>query len=250
MEFFDSLFDFAFDELGLEDNAFAAYVAKFKSFMKWAMSKRYHDNIEYQKFSFAEKDKAVVCLTPEELKNLSKFKFEIDRLSKARDLYCFGCYTGLRFSDIATLRREHFQDGYIVKNITKTKEDDRIPILPQVKLILDKYDDESAFPLPRLSNPKLNEYIKQCCELAEIKTPTIKYKYKRNQVIETVHPKYELITVHTARKTFITIGFMLGMNVKIIKSITGHKKEATFDKYLKIADEMKKTELEKAWSKI
>lgn len=125
--------------------------------MKWAMNKGYHSNLEYQKFSFAEKDKAVICLTPEELKALANFKFENERLSKARDLYCFGCYTGLRFSDIATLWREHFQNGYILKNITKPKEDDRITILPQAKAILDKYDDGSVYPLPRLSNPKLNE---------------------------------------------------------------------------------------------
>ncbi|MGQ8335666.1 site-specific integrase [Sunxiuqinia sp. A32] len=247
LEFFDGLFDFAFDEMDLEDNAFAAYVAKFKSFMKWAANKGYHTNLEYQKFSFSEKDKAVVCLTPDELKILSNFDFENERLEKARDLYCFGCYTGLRFSDIATLRHEHFQSGYIVKNITKTKEDDRIPILPQAKEILNTYSNGSIYPLPRVSNPKLNEYIKECCELARIDTPTIQYKYKRNQVIESVLPKYKLITVHTARKTFITIGFILGIDTKVIKSITGHKKDSTFDKYLKIADEIKKEKMLDAW---
>ncbi|HKJ42213.1 MAG TPA: tyrosine-type recombinase/integrase, partial [Sunxiuqinia sp.] len=237
LELFDNLFDFAFNEMDLEDNSFAAYIAKFKSFLKWALDNGYHNNLEYQKFSFAEKDKAVVCLTPDELKTLTNFKFEKERHTKARDLYCFGCYTGLRFSDIATLRHEHFQNGYIVKNITKTKEDDRIPILPQAKAILDKYNKGSIYPLPRLSNPKLNEYIKECCEQAKINTPTIRYKYKRNKIVEDVFPKHKLITVHTARKTFITVSFTLGMDVKTIKSITGHKKEATFDKYLKIANE-------------
>lgn len=63
-------------------------------------------------------------------------------------------------------------------------------------------------------------------------------------------PKYKLITAHTARKTFVTLSFYLGMDVKTIKSITGHKQDKTFDKYLKIADEMKKTKMNEAWGKI
>lgn len=40
------------------------------------------------------------------------------------------------------------------------------------------------------------------------------------------------------------------MDVKVIKSITGHTQDKTFDKYLKIADEMKETEINKAWGKL
>lgn len=250
LQFFEKLYDYAFEIEDIENNTFAAYIAKFKSFLEWSIDKGYYKSLEHRKFSFAEKDKSVVCLTPDEFKTLYNFKYESQKLAKARDLYCFGCLTGFRFSDIASLRYEHFQDGYIVKNIQKTKQDDRIPILPQAQTIIDKYNDGSIYPLPQLSNPKLNEYIKECCELAGINTPTIKHRYRGNKIIETVHPKYELITVHTARKTFITIGFIKGLSVKIIKSITGHKKEATFDKYLKIADELKKEEMLKAWENL
>jgi len=67
---------------------------------------------------------------------------------------------------------------------------------------------------------------------------------------EVTKPKYKLITAHTSRKTFITLSFFLGMDVKVIKSITGHTQDKTFDKYLKIADEMKETEINKAWGKL
>lgn len=250
LQFFEKLYDYAFEVEELENNSFAAYVAKFKSFLEWSLDQGYYKSLDHRKYSFTEKDKSVVCLTPDEFRTLYNFDFESPRLGKARDLYCFGCLTGLRFSDIASLRYEHFQSGYIVKNILKTKQDDRIPILPQAQVILDKYNDGSIYPLPRLSNPKLNEYIKECCELAKIDTQTIQLEYRGNKVIETVFPKYKLITAHTARKTFITIGFMKGLDVKIIKSITGHKKEATFDKYLKIADEMKKEEMFKAFGSL
>ncbi|WP_430813980.1 site-specific integrase [Carboxylicivirga sp. RSCT41] len=250
LQFFDNLYDFAFEELDLEDNAFASYVAKFKSFMKWAKKQKYHGNDAYKEFSFSEKNKNVICLTPDEFKALYNLKIEEGRLDKARDLYCFSCLTGLRYSDMKTLNRAHIKGDIIQKNIKKTTEYDSIPLLPQALEILNKYNNESFRPLPIISNQKLNDYIKECCELAEINAPTVKISYRRNKISEAVFPKHQLITVHTARKTFITIGFMMGLDVKIIKSITGHKKDATFDKYLKIADDFKKEKLLNAWNNL
>ncbi|MFW6275142.1 MAG: phage integrase SAM-like domain-containing protein [bacterium] len=254
LEFFDNLYKYTFetekseDETELENNTFATYLAKFKSFLEWANDKGYYSGLEHRKYSFSEKEKSVVCLTPDEFKTLYNYDFENERLRKTRDLYCFGCLTGLRYSDVQSLRYEHFQDGYIVKNITKTKEIDRIPILPQAQVIIDRYNTGSIYPLPRLSNVKMNKYIKECCDKADIDAPTVKYRYRGNQITETVHPKHELITYHTARKTFITLAYIKGLDTKIIKSITGHKNDSTFDKYLKIADEMKKEKMLQAMS--
>ncbi len=250
LSFFEKLYDYAIDIEEKETNTFVTYVAKFKAFLNWGVEKKYINTIEYKKYTCSEKEKTIICLSPDEFKQLYNKEFESAKLDKARDLYCFGCLTGLRYSDIRTLRREHIHNGYISKNITKTQENDYIPILPQAQEILDKYKNESIFPLPKLSNQKLNDYIKDCCEKAEINTPTIKLIYKGNEKIEKVFPKYKLITAHTSRKTFITIAFILGMDVKIIKSITGHKKDSTFDKYLKLADEMKKEKMISAWSKL
>ncbi len=246
--FYEKIYDFACNIIELEDNTFASHIAKFKSFLEWCIVKGYYNSYEHKKFTFTEKDKPVIHLTLDELKRLYNYDFGNSRLEKARDLYCFGCYTGLRFSDIASLRYEHIQGNYIHKVINKTKKETSIPILPQAMAILDKYKcDESIYPLPRLSNVKLNKYIKEACEIVGINEMTKKLIYRGNKVQEVFLEKYKLITVHTARKTFITIGFMLGMDVKTIKSITGHKKDATFDKYLKIAEELKKDKLFNAW---
>ena len=40
------------------------------------------------------------------------------------------------------------------------------------------------------------------------------------------------------------------MNVKTIKDITGHKKDSTFNKYLKIAEDFKKAEMDNTWNKV
>lgn len=43
---------------------------------------------------------------------------------------------------------------------------------------------------------------------------------------------------------------MLGMNTKTIKEIAGHKKDSVFNKYVKISEEYKKLEMERAWDSI
>jgi hypothetical protein len=45
------------------------------------------------------------------------------------------------------------------------------------------------------------------------------------------------------------LSFIFGMDTKIIKSITGHKKDSSFNKYIKIAEEYKKEALKSAWDK-
>jgi integrase len=247
--FFDRLTDYAYNVRKTRTNYFAKIVAVLKSFLNWAAERDYYTGTKHRKFLAPEKNIDIVFLTVEEFQKLSSKVFEDLKLDRVRDIFCFGCLTGLRFSDLMQLRRDHLKNGYIEKIIQKVKEPAKIPILPQTQKIIDKY----AHPvnvLPRISNQKFNDYIKDCCEEAEIKEITTITNFIGTNIEEITKPKYELITAHTSRKTFITLSFYLGMEVKVIKSITGHTQDKTFDKYLNIADGMKKSELEKAWGKL
>ena len=111
--------------------------------------------------------------------------------------------------------------------------------------ILNKYKDTIHHPLPKVSSQKLNSYIKECCECVGIDDPTTITHYSGNKSITKTLPKYQLITAHTARKTFVTNSILLGMNTQAIKKITGHKKETTFKKYFDITDAFLKKEMDK-----
>lgn len=50
----------------------------------------------------------------------------------------------------------------------------------------------------------------------------LRYSDVENLVSEII-PKYELITTHTARKTFVCTAIRLGINPIVIMKITGHK---------------------------
>ncbi len=72
-------------------------------------------------------------------------------------------------------------------------------------------------------------------------------RYRGASRIDKKIPKYELITTHTARRTFITLSLEKGIRPEVVMSITGHKDFKSFSAYIKIVDTVKKDELLKAW---
>lgn len=105
----------------MKQNYFAKVIKVLKSFLNWAIEKGYNTNREFEKFKAAEHDIDIVFLTFEELMNLYNYQFESDRLSQARDFYCMGCFTGLRFSDLSKLHLANISEDHIVLSIQKRK---------------------------------------------------------------------------------------------------------------------------------
>ncbi len=252
MSFYDSLKNYAFIKRKtiVQDNYFAKITNVLKSFLSWAQDRGANVSDHFHKFSTPEREKEIIFLTIDELLTLYNFKFESARLEKARDIYCFGCFTGFRISDIQELRREHIKDGYIQKTIRKTKVIETIPLNQYSQQILDKYKDEGVNPLPTISDQKLNEYIKECCEKAKINSPVSLTRFYGGKTVESVFPKHELITTHTARKTFLTNSIILGMNYMAARGISGHKRDKNFNRYVKIAEDFKKKEMERTWGQL
>jgi integrase len=67
--------------------------------------------------------------------------------------------------------------------------------------------------------------------------------------VQTTIPKYDLITTHTARRSFATNLFLSGFPAISIMKITGHKTEKSFMKYIKISQEENANLLQLHWNK-
>ena len=250
-DFFESFRDYCFEIKNTGSNYFAKIIRIIKTYLNWALDREYHNNPQYRKFKATENEIEVIYLTMIELLQLYNFNFDSVRLSHVRDTYCFGCFTGLRFSDIKQLKSSNVFDDHIKINIQKTKTiDHKIPLNQYSKSVLEKYINTIYEPLPVISGQKFNQYLKECCMLTKIDTPTTISRYFGNKRIDKTLPKYELITSHTARKTFVTNSLVLGMNQMVVRNITGHKKEDSFRRYVKIADDYKKQEMDNTWDKI
>jgi len=249
--FFESLTTYAFEEKKISNNYFSKLIAILKTFMKWSLDKGYHESLNFEKFKATEQEIEVIYLTMDELMKLYNHEFESHKLEKVRDTYCFGCFTGLRFSDIKNLKPSNIFEDHISLTIKKTKTiAHKIPLNNFSKSILEKYIGTIYEPIPQISDVKFNKYIKECCSEAEINEQISITRYIGQKRIDKTVPKHELITSHTARKTFVTNSLVLGMKEMVVRNITGHKKEASFRRYVKIAEDLKQSEMDNTWNKI
>ncbi|HAZ02808.1 MAG: hypothetical protein A2W90_18935 [Bacteroidetes bacterium GWF2_42_66] len=159
----------------------------------------------------------------EQIKNkeISTIRMEI-----IRDVFVFACYTGLGYAELNKLNRNHIQLGnygeeWIVIDRTKTDIRCRVPLLPQAKAILQKYEN---FPvnwnkgklLPVHSNQKMNEYLKELAAICGI---------TKN------------LSMHVARHTFATSVILAnGVPIETVSKMLGHTSLKTTQIYARIVD--------------
>lgn len=244
LHFYERLRAYFTNELNFLNNTLDKYMTTLKTFLNWATERGYNEKVDYLKFKSQKEEADIIYLTRAELNAL----YELDlsqnsRLEKVRDVFCLGCFTGLRFSDIAQLKKEHIQGNKIHLNTIKTKERLTIPLVEQSKEILERYD----YNLPHISNQKMNDYLKELGAKAEINDHILKTQYRGGEKVQTRKAKYELLTTHCARRTFVTLSLEMGMRPETVMAITGHKSYKTFKKYIKITDKVKETEMNEIW---
>lgn len=240
LTFYDALSTYMQNELNFSINTIGTHYRNLKTVLNYATEEGINTNLEYKKKTFkAHKvDVDNIYLDVEELKKIEELNLkESPRLENARDLFLIGCWTGLRFSDFSKLDNSNFsQDNkYITITAQKTQKSVVIPVLPVLKKIMDKYKNHTNNSLPKsISNQKLNEYIKEVGKKAELNEIITQHTIKGGkQYINKTH-KYNLITTHTARRSFATNMYIKGIPAITIMQITGHSTESSFLKYIKL----------------
>src|SRR5690606_26223317 len=128
----------------------------------------------------------IVVLTEQEVETLMNFDLAgHPSYERVRDLFCFGCYTGQRFSDIMRFSKADFQDNKWIFLSSKTKKKVTVPFNGYIAnglKILKKYN----FELPAISNQKFNDYIKEVGKMAKIDSPVriVRFNAKNEIIIE------------------------------------------------------------------
>jgi len=174
-----------------------------------------------------------VFLTAEELQQIAALELP-ERLTNVRDLFLIGCWTGLRYSDLALLQPGNIGTENISITTHKTGRAVVIPILPELRTILNKYIVDGVQRLPRpLSNQNMNEYLKEIMQkVPAFNTSVFRPRTRAKMQISTIQ-KYEIITMHTARRTFATNMYFAGIPIASIMAVTGHKTEKQFFVYIR-----------------
>ncbi|MDA3891471.1 MAG: tyrosine-type recombinase/integrase [Salinivirgaceae bacterium] len=214
-------------------NTVGKNISILKVFMKYAKKKGY--NIDTSEWVVPRQESDSVALTKAELDKLFKKDLsDFPNLEKVRDLFVFGCNTGLRYSDFTSIDPDKIKEKTIESRNIKTGTTVTIPLLEQTKLILEKYQNR----LPKApGNQVFNKQIKKACKKAEI-DDNVSITITKGRVEKTTkYKKWEVISSHTARRTFATILYKDGHSHITIMAITGHKSEAAFLKYIKVSSE-------------
>lgn len=154
-------------------------------------------------------------LTLEELQKLIDTKCGNEELKNA---FLFACFTGLRYSDIATLQWDDIktegEQMFIHKQMIKTKQNIIVPIGKSAKQYLPKKKGKYIFdlPTPISSNIELKRWA------------------KRAKVDKNVH-------FHISRHTFATSLLTKGADLYSVSKLLGHTNIATTQVYAEIVNQ-------------
>lgn len=238
----------------MRNTTISKHLAFLRWFLRWAFLSDYykghlHDTFK-PKLKGVSGDKEIIYLTKDEVRRLQEQIFTKSQiaLERVRDVFLFCCFSGLRYSDAAKLKRTDIKKDHIEVVTKKTVDALKIELNKHSKAILDKYAD-TKFPsdlaLPIISNEKMNAHLKDLGKLCKIDEPTRIVYFQGNKRFEEVLPKWQLLTTHVARRTFVVTALQLGIPAEVIMRWTGHSRYEAMKPYIAIVDELKKTSMSK-----
>lgn len=210
-----------------------------KTFMTYALDNDLTTNGAFKSKNFEKlsEDADNIYLTQEELKSIWELDLtNNDRAERARDLFLIGAYTGLRVSDFNNLKKHNIitVEGVQIISVpstVKTGDEVAVPLHPIVSAILEKREGE---PPHRLADQSINELIKDIAESAGIDSIEYIKQTKGGKELTIKKYKYELVKSHTARRSFCSNAYLSGMAPIDIMSISGHRTEKDFLRYIKL----------------
>jgi integrase len=225
---------------GLLNATTEKYISNLKNFMKWSMGRGYHTSTHFMRPEFEAKRQQknepknkIVTLRIDELTKLYKHDFSNNkRLEKVRDIFCFACFVGQRWSDIERFNKEDIKGNWWSFISFKTGTEINVPLVgysaPAMD-ILKKYN----FKLPVISSQKFNDYLKEVGKVAELDRPVVIERRVGRKIVEFKKPLHRFMSSHMGRRTAVSLLLnVYGVPLHKVRDITGHSDLKTLDKYL------------------
>lgn len=218
----------------LQHNAVMKHIQRLRKMITLAFHLEWIDRDPFVKFKPHLEQKERGFLTADQLRSIETFELEIQRLKKVRDLFIFSCYTGISYGDLMLLTPQNLVIGidkkfWIITKREKNGNQVKLPLLSEAIAIIEEYKNDEACLLndsllPRMSNQKINSYLKEIAQKCNIK---------------------ENLTFHLARHTFATtVTLTNGVPIETVSKILGHKKLSTTQIYAKVIERKVSEDLE------
>lgn len=197
-----------------------AMYSRISSMLALALKKKYILSNPANELSKADlprgKSKERSFLTIEEMKALINEPMPFH--PEVKQGFLFSCFTGLRISDVRTLRWTDISDNCIVKKQKKTEDIVRIPLSDNALAWIPERgaDDDLVFELP--CGPVIAKALTKWIQAAGIK---------------------KHITPHCARHSFATMLISCGADLYVVSKLLGHASIVSTQIYAKIVDKQK-----------
>jgi len=186
-----------------------------------------------------EKSVLPLFLNWDELLRLKDYVTDNRRMERVRDLFCFMCFAGVRFSDLQRLKKEDLKEGEIVVK----RQGGRARIIPlnaTALQIRQKYENKyylnnTAFP--SMSIITMNKYLRLIGK--DIGLSRMIYSSRPG---EEGLPLYSRLTAGIAVNTFIRNAIEMEIPIEIISSFTGIQNDSRVRRFKSdlAIEEMKK----------
>ena len=196
-------------------------------FLNWATGRGYNVYHDYRRFYKQMEppeslDRIPLYLHWDELMRFKGLVTENRRKERVRDLFCFMCFTGIRYSELIRLRKEDVDQG----EVRIAKPGGGIRVVPMNNLAMEihqryenkYYVNNSAFPV--LSVVTMNKYLRSIGQDIGLK------RLVYNDVSEPGEPLYQRLTAGIAVSTFIRNAMELEIPIEVISGITGIQKDS------------------------
>jgi integrase len=238
-----ALESYFFEQKKLSTETVYKYVGNLKMVLNWAERFNLTENSDHKQFSAIQpQDTLKVIYTKEDLQKIRSLNLsQKPYLENIRSLVILSVATGLRYSDFSSISSEHLkkdEDGTPIlrKRQIKTGDFVELPLTPEALDIVKKLFTKEVH---EISNQKMNKYVKELCLLAGLDEVFEVHTFIGKAKTTNLLPKHQLVSTHTARRTFATNLLMANIPAETVMEFTGHRDYKSFIKYVNIPKKAK-----------
>jgi len=243
-------------EQGLKYSTIGHVKANLIAVLNWSSKYGVKLNPSYSEVDIPNYIPSKISLTPDEISHIYHFKIgreaaysfrskkvlklrknKIETLEKVRDMFVLGCNLGQRYSDLVRISPENFRNGQFSIVQQKTGNKCFVPINSLsidsriTFAILEKYGYRAPY------SGDINNYNTYLHELLRhIGEDFMEEVYIDNKIngviMRETKRRYQLISSHSARRSFATINTLRNVPRSKILRATGHSSEKAFVRYI------------------
>ncbi|KAF2082049.1 site-specific integrase [Flavobacterium sharifuzzamanii] len=222
------------DHTGIKNNSVVKYMKMYKTACNYAIKMDLIIKNPFNIYDGRLSVKDAVFLTQQELNTIENKIFPTPRLEKVKDIFLFSCYTGYAPIDAMDLTERNLSEdsngnSWIMTSRAKTAIRANVPVLPTIEKIISKYKNQQKGLIPKISNQKMNAYLKEIADACSID---------------------KHLTWYVARHTFATtVTLGNGVRLENVSAMMGHTNTKQTQHYAKVLDINIMEDMEKLKSK-